>query len=892
MKPTEPVYLIDGSAYIYRAYHAVAPLTNKSGLPTHAVYGFTNILLRVLREKTPKFLGIAFDVRGPNFRHEMYPEYKANRPPMPDDLSCQIPYIKKIVAAHNIACLEREGYEADDLLASAAKKLAAQGHPVIIVSGDKDLLQLISKSVTVWDPMRDAFMDPAAVQKKYNIPPEQLLDFFALVGDSSDNVPGVAGIGPKTAEKLINQYGSLEGIYRDIETVSQAKLKEKLLTGRENAFLSRRLIALKEDIATPELQEYEIPQPNEEKLRELYTFLDFSRLLKTQPSTAVALETSGFQLVTTEKRLRDVCLQLAEASFLVLDTETTSLDPLTAELVGISLCASDKEAYYLPIGHRDGDGALLPDQLSLSLIKKILAPLFSDANLPKLGHNLKFDLAILENQDIHLGGPLWDTMIASYLLDPTRRSQKLDDLCLEMLGKRLTSFSEVTDNDKRPDSFAYVAPESAKDYSCEDVIGTFLLWQQFRPQLEELGLWDLFSTLEMELVPILFRMEQAGITVDRAQLRHLSEDFGRQLAELEKTIYEMAGEEFNINSTRQLGEILFAKLGLPQGRKTKTGYSTDVKVLESLARQHDLPAAILAHRTLSKLKNTYVDKLPELIHPKTGRVHTSFNQTVTATGRLSSSNPNLQNIPIRSPEGQQIRAAFVAAPGHLFLSADYSQIDLRVMAHYSQDEALLNAFRTGQDIHSQTAAEIFRVNPAFISPEMRRVAKTINFGIIYGISAFGLSAQLNLGRKEAATFIERYFAHYAGVKRFMEEIVETARQDGFVTTLLNRRRLLPDITSVNKTSREFAERTAINTPIQGTAADIIKLATIAATRQLSKQGLNAKLLLQIHDELVFEVPTQEIETTGAVVKEAMEGVMRLDVPLVVNTVVGENLAKV
>lgn len=887
----EPVYLIDGSAYIYRAYHAIAPLTNKSGLPTHAVYGFTNILLRVLREKAPRFLGIAFDVRGPNFRHEMYPAYKANRPAMPEDLACQIPYIKEIVAAHNIACLERQGYEADDLLASAAKKLATQGHPVIIVSGDKDLLQLVSESITVWDPMRDVFMDPAAVRKKYNIAPEQLLDFFALMGDSSDNVPGVAGIGPKTAEKLINQCGSLDDLYRNIETVPQAKLKEKLLANRENAFLSRQLITLKEDLATPELQEYEIPAPNEEKLRELYTFLDFSRLLKAEIS-GVALETKGFRLITTEKELESVCPQLAKAPFLVLDTETTSLDPLVAELVGISLCTTAEEAYYLPIGHRNSSGTLLPGQLDLALIKKSLAPLFSDPHLPKLGHNLKFDLAILEGQGFRLTGPLWDTMIASYLLDPSRRSQKLDDLCLEMLGKRLTSFGEVTEGDKRPDSFAYVAPEAAKDYSCEDVIGTFLLWQRFHPQLEQFGLWELFSTLEMALVPILVQMEQTGITVDQGQLQHLSEDFGLQLAELEKTIYALAGEEFNINSTRQLGEILFAKLGLPQGRKTKTGYSTDVKVLESLARQHDLPATILAHRSLSKLKNTYVDRLPELIHPKTGRVHTSFNQTVTATGRLSSSNPNLQNIPIRTPEGQKIRAAFVAAPGQLFLSADYSQIDLRVMAHYAQDPALLAAFRAGQDVHNQTAAEIFRVNPAFISPEMRRVAKTINFGIIYGISAFGLAAQLNLSRKEAATFIERYFAHYAGVKHFMEEIVEKARRDGFVTTLLNRRRLLPDINSSNKASREFAERTAINTPIQGTAADIIKLATIAATRRLTEQGLSAKLLLQIHDELVFEVPAQEIAATGAVVKEAMEGVMRLAVPLVVNTVVGENLAKV
>ncbi|MFA6498255.1 MAG: DNA polymerase I [Desulfurivibrionaceae bacterium] len=888
----EPVYLIDASAYIYRAYHAIAPLTNKSGLPTHAVYGFTNILLRVLREKSPKFIGIAFDARGPNFRHEMYQAYKAHRPAMPDDLACQIPYIKEIVAAHNFASLERQGYEADDLLASAAKKLAAQGHPVILVSGDKDLLQLVSEIITVWDPMRDVFMNPTAVQKKYNIPPQQLLDFFALVGDSSDNVPGVAGIGPKTAEKLINQYGSLEGLYQNIETISQAKLKEKLLADRENAFLSRQLIALKEDLATPELQEYATPAANEEKLQELYTFLDFSRLLKAPTSAAVALETKGFRLITTESRLQDLCQQLAKAPLLVLDTETTSLDPLVAELVGISLCTTAEEAYYLPIGHLDGDGNLMADQLPLAVVQKHLTPLFSDPRLPKLGHNLKFDLPILESHGLALAGPLWDTMIASYLLDPSRRSQKLDDLCLEMLDKRLTSFGEVTAGDKRPDSFAYVAPEAAKDYSCEDVIGAFLLWQRFRPQLEELRLWELFSGLEMALVPILVQMEQTGITVDQAQLHRLSEDFGQQLAELEKTIYALAGEEFNINSTRQLGEILFAKLGLPQGRKTKTGYSTDVKVLESLARQHDLPAAILAHRTLSKLKNTYVDKLPELIHPKTGRVHTSFNQAVTATGRLSSSNPNLQNIPIRTPEGQKIRAAFVAAPGQLFLSADYSQIDLRVMAHYAQDPALLAAFRAGQDVHNQTAAEIFRVNPAFISPEMRRVAKTINFGIIYGISAFGLAAQLNLSRKEAATFIERYFAHYAGVKRFMEEVVEKARQNGFVTTLLNRRRLLPDISSSNKASREFAERTAINTPIQGTAADIIKLATIAATRRLSEEGLSAKLLLQIHDELVFEVPTSEIEATGIVVKNAMEGVMHLDVPLVVNTVVGENLAKV
>ncbi len=891
MKNQEPVYLIDGSAYIYRAYHAIAPLTNKNGLPTHAVFGFTNILLRVLREKNPQYMAVAYDVRGPNFRHELYTDYKANRPPMPEDLACQIPYIKDIVAAHRIACLERQGYEADDLLASAARKLAGQGHPVILVSGDKDLLQLVGAGITLWDPMRDLLMDPGAVEKKYNVGPDRLLDFFALVGDSSDNVPGVAGIGPKTAEKLINEFDSLEGLYENLDRLPQARLREKLLANRENAFLSRRLIALREDLDTPELDAFRLPEPDHERLRELYAFLDFSRLLKSEASS-VAMESGGFTLVSSLAQLKEICAELAGAPFLVLDTETSDLDPLVAELVGISLCAAADKAYYLPLAHRDAAGNLLADQLPRKETLACLAPLLADPGLPKLGHNLKFDLAILENQGLALQGPLWDTMIASYLIDPSRRSQKLDDLCAELLGRRLTSFKEVTGGDKRPDSFAYVPLAAASDYSCEDVRGALLLWERFRPQLEELGLWELFATLEMPLVPILAGMERTGITVDRDLLAQLAEEFGTQLAELEKSIQALAGEEFNINSPRQLGEILFEKLHLPQGRKTKTGYSTDVKVLEKLAMQHDLPAAIINHRNLSKLKSTYVDKLAGLIHPKTGRVHTSFNQTVTATGRLSSSNPNLQNIPIRTPEGQKIRAAFIAAPGHRFLSADYSQIDLRVMAHYSQDPALLAAFRSGQDVHTQTAAEIFHVNPALITPQMRRVAKTINFGIIYGISAFGLSNQLNLSRKEAATFIERYFAHYAGVKRFMEEIVEKARRDGFVTTLLNRRRPLPDITSSNKASREFAERTAINTPIQGTAADIIKLATIAATRALSEKGLTAPLLLQIHDELVFEVPAGQVDASREVVARAMEGVMQLDVPLAVNTTVGDNLAKV
>jgi DNA polymerase-1 len=583
----------------------------------------------------------------------------------------------------------------------------------------------------------------------------------------------------------------------------------------------------------------------------------------------------------------------------VIDTETTSLDPLQADLVGISLCLDSKEAWYIPVGHKNSDADICPGQLDTTLVLAALQPLFTDQNLPKIGHNLKYDYRVLARYGIYLRGPLLDTILASYLLDPSRRSHKLDDLSilhLNMeilhLNMELTSFSQVTQKDKRPDAFAYVDLEAARDYSCEDVIASRLLWELFYPQLKELELWELFNDLETALIPILAAMETNGIKVTPAVLKTLSKEFGEELDSLQKIIYALADEEFNINSPKQLATILFEKLNLPHGRKTKTGYSTDVKVLEKLSAYHDLPATILAHRSLSKLKSTYVDKLAIQINPQTGRIHTSFNQTVTATGRLSSSNPNLQNIPIRSEEGLRIRKAFVADTGRIFLAADYSQIDLRVLAHYSQDEALLQAFQAGKDVHSMTAAEIFRVNSNFITPQMRRVAKTINFGIVYGMSAFGLSSQLNLSRKEAQTFIDRYFILYAGVKDFMRRIVDQAKEDGYVTTLLHRRRILPDINSSNRTKREFAERTAINTPIQGTAADIIKLATLQVDKRIRDAGLQAKLLLQIHDELVFEVPEQELEDTTPLVKEAMESVMTLDVPLLVNISAGHDLASV
>jgi DNA polymerase-1 len=886
------VYLVDGSAYIYRAYHAIRPLTNTSGLPTHAVYGFTTILRRILREKSPACLAVAFDTRGPVFRHRMYPDYKANRPPMPDDLVPQIPYIRKIVDAYNILNMEHEDQEADDLIASAAGKLAARGCRVVVVSGDKDLLQLVDDEISMWDPMSDKWWDKAAIEEKYGVRTDQLLDYFALTGDSADNIPGVPGVGPKTAQKLIAQYGSLEGLYEAVEGLKKSKMKERLIAHRDDAFLSRDLIRLNDQAEVPEDPEaYRVREPDNDKLRELLTELEFFTLLKSDVQARSA-DTEMFTLVSSKKELKKLVKELSGAEYLVVDTETTSLDPLQARLVGLSLCTTAEQSWYLPCGHCDEAGNLLPGQLSLEDILEFVGPLLTDPDLPKIGHNLKYDYSVLaaeQNGSLQMAGPVYDTMIGAWLLDPGRRSYKLDDLCREM-DLEMTGFTDVVQGDKRGDAFCRVGLEQAKNYSCEDVYGALLLFEAQKPELEKQGLWKLFAEVEGPLVAVLASMELNGILVDEQVLAKLAQEFAERLAALEEEIYQVAGHPFNINSPAQLAQVLFEELDLPRGRKTKTGYSTDVKVLEKLAGVHELPALILKYRNLAKLKSTYVDKLRTHISPVTGRVHTSFNQCGTATGRLSSSKPNLQNIPIRTAEGRRIRSAFVAAEGCSLLSADYSQIDLRVLAHYSKDPALIQAFRNDEDVHARTAAEIFQVSAQLITPEMRRVAKTINFGIVYGMSSYGLSSRLGISRKEAQTFIDRYFIHYSGIKEFMDSIIAQAREDGFVSTLLGRRRVLPEIKSSNRTRREFAERTAINTPIQGTAADIIKLAMLEVDGRLSGRA-TARMILQIHDELVLEVEDGQVEQVSALVTRAMESVMELDVPLKVNLQVSHNLGK-
>lgn len=888
---SDELYLVDGSAFIYRAFHAVGPLSNRDGLPTNAVFGFASMLRRLLKERQPTYLAVAFDSRGPGFRHELYRAYKANRPAMPDELACQIPYIKELVQALGLVSFEQPGVEADDLIASVVSRLDAAEHPIVIVSGDKDLLQLVNDRVTLWDPMSDKVMDRVAVAAKYQVEPELLLQSFALIGDSSDNVPGVPGVGPKTAGTLIRQYGSLEALYDQVDGLKQSKMKQNLLEHREQAFLSRDLIRLKHDCSVPPtIDGYRLGSSDQERLKGLYADLGFASLLK-ELDTARPLAGDDFHLVTSEHQLAELASILHQAEVLAIDTETTSLDSRTAGLVGISLCCGLPSCWYIPVGHRDSDGQPLSGQVSIEALRTMLQPLLQAEKLPKVGHNLKYDYTVLACAlGVKLMGPLIDTMIAAYLTEPARRSLKLDDLCRE-IDLKLTSYGEVTGGDKRQDAFAYVEPAAACHYSCEDVYGTLALWEHLRPRLEEKDMGGLFHEIEMPLMPILAKMEMAGIKVDPARLEALAEEFREKLASLEQQIHQAAGHPFNINSPQQLGTVLFEELGLPHGKKTKTGYSTDGAVLEKLAAGHELPALIIEYRNLAKLLSTYVDKLKHLIDGDTGRVHTSFNQTVTATGRLSSSNPNLQNIPVRGEEGGRIREAFVAEAGKVFLFADYSQIDLRVLAHYSQDPALLKAFRQGEDIHTRTAAEIFGVSPLLITPEMRRVAKSINFGIVYGMSSFGLSNQLQISRAEAKKFIDRYFQLYAGVQRFMQEIVEQARRDGYVSTLLNRRRYLPEIKAADKVRREFAERAAINTPIQGTAADIIKLAMLRVNELLRDRDSQCRMLLQIHDELVFEVDESFCAAIKGDIRTCMEQALSLDVPLVVNMGEGRSLAK-
>ncbi|AJE04258.1 DNA polymerase I [Geobacter pickeringii] len=922
MPAPRTLYLIDGSSYIYRAYFAIRHLSSPKGFPTNALYGFTQMLLKVIKDRRPDHIAVVFDVGRTTFRTELYPDYKANRSAMPDDLVPQIAPIKEMVRAFNIPVLELAGYEADDIIGTIARECEERGMEAVVVTGDKDLMQIVSDRVTLLDTMKEKVSGIPEVRERFGVGPEAVIDILGLAGDTSDNIPGVPGIGEKTAMKLIQEFGSLDSLLERAGEV-KGKTGEKLREFADQARLSRQLATIVRDVPmTFDFATFAASSPDNRRLAELFKEYGFTTLMKELTSEAT-LSTEQYRTISTEEEFRALLADLKGAGTFAVDLETTSLNPLEAEIVGISLSYRDHEACYIPVGHvvispspstgegrgggeaaggsedgtlplppsrqGRGDVVLAPEQLPRQRVLDALKPLLTDPQVRTVGQNLKYDYQVFRCNGIGLAGVWCDTMVASYLLNPVRSSHGLDSLSVEFLDHKMISYEEVAGKGKEQVNFAQVPVEKASVYSCEDSDAAWLLHRLFLPRVAEMKMERLFDEVEMPLVPILAEMELAGVKLDLPLLGELSAGFGKQLAELEGRIAGLAPEPFNINSPKQLGEVLFEKMGLPTGKKTKTGWSTNVEELERLADAgHEIATLILQYRGLSKLKSTYTDALPKLVQPATGRVHTSYNQTVTNTGRLSSSEPNLQNIPVRTEEGRRIRRAFIAEEGHLLLSADYSQIELRVLAHLSEDRVFCDAFARDEDIHTRTAAEVFGLFPEMVTPEMRRQAKAINFGVIYGQGAFSLAKQLGIATKVAKEFIDNYFARHPGARAFLDGCVREAEEKGFVTTLLGRRLPIPDITSSNGNIRAFAQRNAVNYPIQGSAADIIKEAMVRVTERLRRDGMRSRLIMQVHDELVFEVPEGERTAMEQLVQHEMEHAIPLRVPLRVDVNCGRN----
>ncbi|MGB9627398.1 MAG: DNA polymerase I [Thermodesulfobacteriota bacterium] len=884
------LFLIDGSSYIFRAFYAIGHLSNSKGLPTNAIYGFTQMLLKILKDHKPDYLAVAFDSKAPTFRSEVYKNYKANRPAMPEGLIPQIPYIKKIIEGYRIATLELDGFEADDLIGTVAKGLESEVD-VVIITGDKDILQLVNDRIQVYDTMKEKRYGVQEVIERFGVRPEQVVEVMGLAGDSIDNIPGVPGVGEKTAIELIKRFETIENLLNHLDQVERKKLKENLESHKELARLSQRLATI--DTKAPisyQLRDFSLLPPDLKRLKEIFRELEFNKLLKELPQEMEAIhqnETKDYRLVTDQDQFYPLLEDLKRTKLFSIDLETTSPYPMWADLVGISLSYTPSQAFYIPLAHQSGN---LP-QLPLGWVLEQIKPLLEDEHLKKVGQNIKYEWIVLKKYGIQLKGICFDSMIASYLLHPTKHNHNLNEIARQYLDRSLTEYKEIVGTGERALTFDQVDLQRAKDYSCEDAEVTLQLFHLLIPKLKEEGLMDLFQEVEMPLVTVLAKMEMNGVKIDVDFLREFSKEIETHLLEKRERIYAMAGEVFNINSSQQLGRVLFDKLKLPVIKKTKTGYSTDVEVLERLSLQHDLPLEVLGYRNLTKLKSTYIDALQKLVHPKTGRIHTSYNQTVTATGRLSSSDPNLQNIPIRSEEGNRIRQAFIPEDGWVMVSADYSQIELRILAHLSQDETLLEAFRRNEDIHARTASEIFGVPMDKVTPGMRREAKVINFGIIYGMSAYGLSQQLGSDPKIAQAYIDQYFKKYPGVQTYIERSLDEVRQKGYVTTLLHRRRYLPEVSSPTSATRQAAERMAINTPLQGTAADIIKLAMIRIQNRIEQDGLLTKMIMQVHDELIFEVPEEETPKALPMIQNEMENVVELTVPLKVSLHSGKNWAE-
>ena len=878
---------MDGSSYIHRAYHAIRGLANSRGFPTNAVLGFTKMVLKLLQDKKPAYLAIVFDAKGPTFRHEMYEAYKANRPPMPDDMVVQLPPLKQIVKHLGIRMFEMQGYEADDIIGTWARLCEAEGFKVVMVTGDKDFRQLVTPDASLWDTMKDQVTDYESIKAAYGFEPIKFIDVMGLSGDTSDNIPGVPGVGEKTAVRLIQEFGSFEAVFDRVEEIPQKKLKENLKSYRDAAFLSRRLVTIDRFVPLQEtIEQLRLGEPSEAELAAIFRELEFRGLWDQFASRPKG--TKDYRLCLSIEDLERLAGEIRAAGMVAVDTETTGQDPLRAGLVGISFCFREREAVYLPLGHRYL-GA--PEQVDWPAALPVLKGILEDEGILKIGQNIKYDAEVLKQHGVDLKGIHFDTMVASYVINPGIRQHNLDYLAQHYLNHKMISYQEVTGKGKNAVSFAAVEVQKACEYSCEDADITFRLKAVLDDKLRSEKNDVLFYDLEMKLLPVLMDMELTGIRIDAGFFTEMSRRFAKEMKTIEQDIFAEAGMTFNVNSPQQLGFVLFEKLGLPGEKKTaKSGhYSTDVKVLKMLsASNYTIPRLLLRYRTLSKLKSTYLDSLVNLADPETGRIHTSYNQTIAATGRLSSSNPNLQNIPVRGEEGREIRKGFVAKPGYCLVGADYSQIELRVFAHYSGDEAFIEAFQRDQDIHTRTASEILGKAPQEITPEMRRVAKAINFGIIYGMGPRKLGEELGIDLQTAKRYIDAYYERYRGVTRYRDEMIQTASKMGYVTTLFNRRRYLPDIEHANNRIRSEAERMAVNTPIQGTAADLLKKAMIRIHDRLDTDGFKTRMLLQVHDELVFEAPKEEAARVIPMIREEMETVYPLKVPLKVDIHQGAN----
>ncbi len=892
MNKDKRLVLVDGSSYLFRAFHALPPLTNSRDEPTGAVIGVINMLRKLIEAYQPAYMAVVFDAKGGSFRNELYDQYKANRPPMPDDLRVQIEPLHQIIQAMGLPMLVIPGVEADDVIGTLATQATAEGMTTVISTGDKDLAQLVNDHVTLINTMNESTLDREGVVTKFGVPPERIVDYLSLMGDSVDNVPGVNKCGPKTAVKWLARYGSLEEVMAHADEI-KGKVGEYLRDSLEQLPLSRELTTIRCDVALDQKPtELKPTAPDTQKLREHYSRIESSRLLSTldersePPIEAPAIEVN-YEAILNESDFDRWMTKLEQAELFAFDTETTSLNYMQAEVVGLSFAVTPGEAAYLPLAH-DYPGA--PEQLNRERVLERMRPLLEDPEQLKVGQNLKYDMSVLAHHGITLQGIAYDTMLESYVTDSTATRHDMDSLAKKYLGLSTIKFEDVAGKGAKQITFNQVALEQAVPYAAEDADITLRLHQQIWPSIEsERSLTKLFQAIEMPLVPVLSRIERTGVLIDTAMLKTQSHQLATRMHELEQAAYALAGQPFNLASPKQIGEIFFNQLELPVIAKTKKGApSTAEAVLQALAEEHELPRLLLEHRGLSKLKSTYTDKLPLQVDSKTGRVHTSYHQAVTATGRLSSSDPNLQNIPVRNEEGRRIRQAFIPEAGYRMVAADYSQIELRIMAHLSMDEGLLHAFTTGQDVHQATAAEVFGVELDQVTTEQRRSAKAINFGLIYGMSAFGLAKQLGIERKAAQSYVDLYFERYPGVLAFMDRIREEAKVQGYVETVFGRRLYLPEINSRNGMRRAAAERTAINAPMQGTAADIIKRAMLKMDSWLGAEEPAVRMIMQVHDELVFEVREDQLERAIDKIRHVMESAADLAVPLVVDVGVGNN----